>query len=235
MTSFSSLVERIELAYVRLGHELGWRFLYSPAATLDRRARLALVGLNPGGGCYHAPAPSVEAGNAYRLERWATNGGLNTLQIQVRRLYEELAVQLEEPSAVQLMDETLTANFCPFRSPSWQSLSNRDRSVEFSGELWSAVLGIAEPAAVICLGELAARHIGGALERRGARQHSSPHIRRVGWGPVTYELTRYQSSRARTLVVRLPHLSRFAFFGRPASRAAVEELMTAVAASAKAA
>ena len=46
---FLSLVERIELAYERLGHQLGWRFLYSPARTLSPDTQLAFVGANQAG------------------------------------------------------------------------------------------------------------------------------------------------------------------------------------------
>ncbi len=53
----------------RVDHELGWRFLYTPARTLAPDTRLAFVALNPDDK-YHDPILSVEEGNAYRVERW---------------------------------------------------------------------------------------------------------------------------------------------------------------------
>jgi hypothetical protein len=61
---FSSLVAEIEAAYERLGHQLAWRFLYSPARTLAPGTQIATVGANPGGRTYEPPRPSVEEGNA---------------------------------------------------------------------------------------------------------------------------------------------------------------------------
>jgi len=143
-------------------------------------------------------------------------------------MYKGLAKRLEHPSPTQLMDETLAVNFCPFRSPSWERLVNRAQSVAFSVELWSAMLDILEPPVVICLGETATRHLAAAMESQGWRQRQAPEVRPVHWGPQTYALSWYDSPHGRTLLVRLPHLSRFRIFGRPASRPAVEQLTSAI-------
>lgn len=235
MAQFDALVGRIEDAYERLGHRLGWRFLYGPARTLAPAAQLTFVGLNPGGSRYEPPAPSVESGNAYRVENWGRPGGLNTLQIQIGRLYAELATRLAHPSPARLMDETLAVNFCPFRSPSWDALANKERSVEFSRELWNAVLAIAAPRAMVCLGDLAFRHLSTALMRRHARLVAPPRVLPVGWGNVAAALAQYESVDGPTLLVRLPHLSRFGIFGRAASRPAVDEICMAIAESMRAA
>jgi hypothetical protein len=80
----SSFAKRIQDAYGRIGHQLGWRFLASPARTLSPETKLAFVGLNPGGSIYEPPPLSVEDGNAYRVERWGPGGTLNRLQVQMR-------------------------------------------------------------------------------------------------------------------------------------------------------
>ena len=72
---YATLVRRIEDAYEQLDHEVGWRFLCSPKSTLAPTTRLVFVGLNPGGGHYEPPAPSLEAGNAYRVETGAKTAG----------------------------------------------------------------------------------------------------------------------------------------------------------------
>jgi hypothetical protein len=53
----------------------------------------------------------------------------------------------------------------------------------------------------------------------------------VVWGPATYELATFESGGTRTVIARLPHLSRYAIFGRPASRAATERITSVVAAA----
>jgi hypothetical protein len=230
---FSSLVGQIEVAYERLGHQLGWRFLYSPARTLAPETRLATVGANPGGRIYERPSPSVEEGNAYRVETWpgAGQGGLNPLQTQIGLFYKALARKLPDSSPARLMDDTLATNFCPFRSPSWDSLANRTESIAFSRELWRTILGFVSPSVLVCLGELPARELRATLVSTGSRLLGAPEVRLVGWGRMTYELAHYQSSSARILLVRLPHPSRFGIFGRAPSQAAVERLTSVIAAA----
>ena len=230
---FATLVGRIETAYERLGHQLGWRFLYSPARTLDPKTRLATVGANPGGRRYDPPSPSVEEGNAYRTESWPGGGarGLNPLQSQIGLLYDALAARLPRTSADELMDDTLASNFCPFRSPSWDLLANRTESIAFSRDLWKDILGFVTPSAIVCLGDRPARELGSTLVSSGWRLSGRPEIGQVGWGDVSYELAYYDSAGARSLLVRLPHLSRFGIFGRPASKEAADRLASLIAAT----
>jgi hypothetical protein len=230
---FTSLVGEIEAAYERLGHQLGWRFLYSPARTLTPGIRLATVGTNPGGRKYEPPSSSVEEGNAYRyvVETWPGGSahGPNPLQQQIGLLYRELARRLPGASPGQLMDDTLAANFCPFRSPSWGSLPRRAESIEFSRHLWRRILQVASPSALICLGKLPADELGATLVSVGARLVEGPEVGEVGWGAATYELSLYESPSARTLLVRVPHPSRFAIFGRAASQPAVDRITRVLA------
>jgi hypothetical protein len=230
---FATLVGRIETAYKRLGHQLGWRFLYSPARTLDSETRLATVGANPGGQSYEPPSPSVEEGNAYRTESWPGGGvsGLNPLQSQIGLLYEALAVRLSRTSPNRLMDDTLASNFCPFRSPSWDRLAARNESIAFSRDLWKDILGFVTPSAIICLGDRPTRELRATLVSSGWRLSGGPEIGPVGWGDMSYELAYYDSAGARTLLVRLPHLSRFGIFGRPASKEATDRLVSLIAAA----
>src|SRR5205823_4027156 len=108
-------------------------------------------------------------------------------------------------------------NFCPFRSPSWERLVSRSESIAFSRQLWRSLLDVVEPRVVICMGDLAQRHIGEVLEAHGSRPVGRGELRPTGWGTVNYAKVAYQSPRARTLLIRLPHLSRFRIFGRPGS------------------
>ncbi len=177
--------DRIQAEHDRLRHRRGWRFLESPAATLSPYSRLAFIGLNPSGRNYEPPQVSVEAGNAYRVERWGPGGQPDALQAQVRRMYEALAREAGSLTASELMDETLAGNFCPFRSPLWAQLERRRESIDFSLGLWADVLDVARPRAVICLGESArlmrevltiqgAEQVAGAGHRTGSRWATSP-------------------------------------------------------------
>jgi len=225
-TTVNTYTDRIEDAYTRLGHHLGWAFLYTPAATLNAGTRLAFVGLNPGGDTFQPPFASREDGNAHRLDRW-WNGGLSPLQVQVCRMYAEIATHLSVPGP-KLMDETLSTNLCPFRSPDEARLANRAASLQFSEALWRDIFAQVNPKAVICLGGTVETALGRVLTGAGA-ELTSRQERPVGWGEVTYSLTRYQHGDRTTLLVRLPHLSRFGIFGRPASRAATGHITSAVA------
>jgi hypothetical protein len=222
------LPTRIQDAYDSLGHKLGWRFLATPAGTLAPETKLAFVGLNPAGSTYEPPLFSTERGNAYRVERWGANGSPTALQVQVGRMYAEIARGAPgSPSTSDLMDATLAAHFCPFRSPGWAGLQSRQESIEFSAALWRDILDVANPRVLISLSEAGA-HLAGVLEGKGAHLRSEPEVIWTGWGDITCGLAHYTSPRGPTLLVRLPHLSRFKIFGRPQSRHAVRQVVDAV-------
>lgn len=217
---------RIQAAYDRLGHEWGWRFMATPARTLGPQTDLAVVALNPGGATYSPPVVSVEEGNAYRIERW---DGSRDIQVQMVRMYKELATRWPRPvTADELMDSSLAAHFCPFRSPNWNSLASRSQSIEFSRELWRDVLTIVNPRVMICLGETG-RQLAGVMESAGAVRTRPVETGPIGWGAYTYSMSDYTSAHGQTLIVQIPHLSRFKIFGRAASREAIDRFTTAAA------
>jgi hypothetical protein len=133
--SFDKSVLLIKEAYKDLGHTLGWRFLYSPKRTLSEHTKLMLMGANPGGSTYEAPIASCEAGNAYRreVESWPSG-----LQDQICALFRNIATPIGDGTEWwQLLDTTLTSNFCPFRSRGWDDLPQKSESVTFSRKLWT--------------------------------------------------------------------------------------------------
>jgi len=142
-------VERIQIAHDGLGHSHGWRFLYSARETFSPDTEIAFIGLNPGGDSYEPPVVSVEEGNAYRVETWEKPA----LQEQVRILFQGLADRLGAGRHwTDMLDRTLTSNFCPFRSQSWRKLANPRQSKRFSSELWSEALPYLAPRLVIFCG-----------------------------------------------------------------------------------
>jgi hypothetical protein len=231
-TLFDSLVERFERAYVDLRHSLGWRFLYTPRRTFDAPSHLLFVGMNPGrnpaASQHVGSVPSVEAGNAYRVETdWGARGTGH--QEQVRLLYRELARRLGRDDVELLMDETLASNFCPFRSSAWDALPNPKESIEFSFELWRDVwrhvLGHVERPVMICNGKDALSYFSTVLESQGAGLLQTAEIDRVGWGEQTYEIRQYDTA----VLVAVPHLSRYQIVGRTESQQAVDRIVSAVA------
>lgn len=223
--------ECIELAYDRLGHQLGWRFLYTPAQTLAPETALAFVALNPGDDKYHRPILSVEEGNAYRTESWWGPRQQRGLQCQVRLLYEAVAERDDGRTWEELMDQTLALNFCPFRSPGWPPLVSPKESIEFSGRMWAGVLKIVEPSVIVCLGNDPMRYLDPVLRAHGAAPKGPVEKRPVAWGNVKYAVARYTTSRGEVTMVGLPHLSRFRIFGRRESQDATTEIVDTVSAA----
>ena len=228
----ASFGESIDLAYRRLGHKLGWTFLYTPTRTLAPETRLAFVPLNPGVGMYHERIKlSHDEGSAYRTEPWGRGGVLSNLQIQIRRLYDMLAERNESTTAEELMDETLALNFCPFRSADWETLVNKEASIEFSQHMWARVLEIVKPRVIVCLGAEPAHYLDRVLRARGATLMGPEKRQTAGWGTVTYGVRRYTTARGKLTMVRLPHLSRFGIFGRPESHHATSEVADTISAA----
>jgi hypothetical protein len=118
------------------------------------------------------------------------------------------------------VDETLSAYFIPFRSPRYELLPRRREAWNFAVDLWRRIFAEVRPPLVVC--------IGGAVER-GLRQvwgHPTQPVQRfpIGWGDYTAGLTSYSGH----LLLRLPHLSTFTIFGRPASVEPLAELRKAI-------
>jgi hypothetical protein len=190
----------IAAEYGRLGYRLGWTFMMAPEARL-RDAPVCLVGLNPGGSEPGEALWSCEDGNAYYRERWRGTS-CSTLQIQVQRMME--ALHIDE-------DGFLAAQFVPFRSPNLRSLDRAAEAFAFGRSLWTWVLDTSPARLFLCLGADAARHV---AEVAGARPWPGPPLL-TGWGKTTigcYETA--ASGPNRRVVVRLPHLSSYAIFGR---------------------
>lgn len=82
----------IEAEYRSLRLQRGWTFMGTSDRTL-REARVAFVGLNPGGGgpndnYDYSGIWAVETGNGYFDERWGPNGTQTTIQKQVQQWHK---------------------------------------------------------------------------------------------------------------------------------------------------
>lgn len=209
---FDDACNRIEKAYAKISPKLGYRFLYSSKKTFKADVPLLLLATNPGGKNYEKPILSVEGGNAYRTERW-DDGGLSTLQKQIEVLFR-LLNRRGTGSSEDLMDKTLSANFCFFRSQSWSALE-KEEPMKFSWEIWEEALKFLRPRTIITIGQVpywGAYHI---LIDDGYSVDSEETFP-TNWGKILIRTSILKKAKRRVVIVGLPHLSRFAIFGRDA-------------------
>lgn len=222
----------IEAEYCKLAPELrlGWSFLYSPATTLSPDTRLMLVALNPAGWSPRPPHVSCEEGNAYRIQFWGPGNSHNGLQSQVQQLYASTLGELGDGFTLEhIMDRTLVANLVPFRSRSWKALAtDRHALLTFARRLWAPILRVLRPRVVVTLGHLPASHLIDIFVSQGY-DIDRTETRQVGWGSTTYAKTQLSRADWDLTLLRLPHLSRYRFFGRPESRLAVRDIASTIA------
>lgn len=167
-TQYETALRQIRRTYSKLGHTLGWRFLYSPARTFNPKTRIVFIGLNPGGRRFGPAEPSVEEGNAYRVQPWGHGERLNSLQKQVCAFYSMLLKAVPGGDVAKLMDTTLSANFIPFRSASWARLRRRSESVQFARRLWTDILAFVRPDILVTMGSEVRHQIDSLLATRAS-------------------------------------------------------------------
>jgi hypothetical protein len=227
---FTKYAEEIGRKYQEFGYKLGWSFLYTPAKTLSSKTRIVFIGLNPGGFNPEKPMPSYEKGNAYRIERWGHNGQMSemsNLQKQICNFFEQVAFKIGE-SPEHLMDSTLAANFCPFRSGNWAKLKNKKEAIKFSKSLWSGLFDELKPSVVVCLGNETFFQIYPVLTKKGFKELRSEKLE-TGWGKIKCHVIHLNLRRRKIILVGLPHLSRFGIFGRHSVRSELKDLVKTVA------
>lgn len=228
--SFEHYTALIRDAYSRLDYSLGWEFLYTPAATLQCPNGFMLVGINPGGDAFDI-AESVEDGNAYLIQKWSPDGA--RLQHQVRSFFRLLSDRFlgHATQGDALLSQTLTMNFCPFRSPTWRELPRRPEAISFSQGLWTGLLSEITPRVVLCLGALPYRYLEDIL-RRQAETIDGERRFPTGWGQYDFALRVYSIKGRPVVLVRLPHFSRYKLMSRETCRPHVRAFVDALHAAA---
>lgn len=200
----------IEAEHNRLGHRLGWRFLYGPERNL-KTAEVAVISLNPGGDSYEPPAWSCETGSAYVHESWKERPpGTENHQVQIRRMLDLLHVSPEN---------VVAGTFIPFRSPRWKDLANRRASIAFGERLWRWALAGSKVTTIVAVGRA------GGLDKLVCDMTQCRTLLQempAGWGDQ--KLRKYTNGDGR-IVVSIPHVSQFKIFGRPASDNAFTEIL----------
>lgn len=230
---FSWACNEIEENYSKLGHQLGYRFLLSSHKTLSPNTEIIVLGTNPGGDRIPPdhPPQSCENGPAYLYEVWGDrkSPGIAPLQVQIRRLFENLSHQIGTSDSASLMSNSLLAYYIPFRSPSLDSLHKGTESRNFAFKLWSNLLDTIDPKIIICIDN---KDTFPAIKRI---LHNKNQVRPgytkslVGWGNITAEMNFYELPEKELCLIRFPHLSRFKIFGRPASQPYIDQLLSKAA------
>lgn len=201
--------EKIQKMHDQLGHRLGWRLLTCPEKNLVE-AHTALITLNPGGSTFEPPAWSVETGSAYELESWKGKPpGAEKLQQQVRFMLELVGLQ---------PNEILSGYLVPFRSASWKTLEKQSKSLEFGISIWSNIIAHSSAKLILAFGKSVAHHLQGPLDATQIASISA------SWGNQTIDV---YTGRGGQRIITLPHLSRFALFGRD-NRASEEAFLRAL-------
>lgn len=221
----------ITSAYKELGHDQGWSFLYTPGSTLVG-SKFLFMGLNPGGkNDREAAELTTEAGNAYNpeIEDWSSDGKGNHLQRQIVSLYKILSDRIGFDYR-KLMDTTLAANFCPFRSKSWEELTNQEQTISFCNKLWSELFGNTQITTILCMSSLVHQYMSSIIVEKGG-QLVRTETDEIGWGKVTYQVTHFKINGRDILIIRLPHLSRYKIFGRKESCAQIDKIVNLIASS----
>lgn len=177
---------------------------------------LSSVSTREGGGPrddykYHGSWDSPN-GNAYFLEKWGANGGETSIQRQVRAWHTLLGLDA---------DESFCAQFVPFRSPDWASLSRKEEAVGFATRLWAWTLSMSPASLLVSMGKLPANYLSRLLDARHIAQLPT------GWGKQTIDVWEAASGRR---IIAMPHPSRYTLFDRVNGASDVAEASLRVAA-----
>ena len=215
---FEDTVKRIERFDKDPRYQLGWRFLTCSRKVLDGTPQIALITLNPGGEEQRPDHPrnSCEEGCAYLDESWK-NGkppGEATLQIQVRKMFAELAEKLEYPGTPEeLLEESLSGYFIPFRSPDMESLSHKREALDFGESIWSSILESVRPGLIICIGKDTYKRLKSLVPRVYGLSGANHIPIKTGWGNSEADIVEFDEN-PKTKLLGLPHLSTFKLFSR---------------------
>lgn len=207
---FDRLVANIERQYRRQNFSLGWRFLTCSKKNLSPQTDVVFLTLNPGGDVIPPdhPSASCESGSAYVVESWGNSTpGASNLQVQIRSMFQILQIDI---------NNVLSGQLVPFRSPSWIELPNCAECVTFGKKIWSEIIEYVQPKLIIAMGKTQLRPV--LLDILGEPVHCENVL--VNWGKITAGIDVYEGKR----VISLPHLSRFGIMTRPESRSAVDYL-----------
>ncbi|TLS77580.1 hypothetical protein FE236_02950 [Mariprofundus erugo] len=222
--------ELVDREYQKLECNLGWSMLYCPFENMwSPRYPIAFFGLNPAGNEYFEPSISYEKGSAYLCDEWGYKAGEAPLQKQVVELFKSIASSLHSPVPyADLLKGSFAANFVPFRSKDWGCFERKIEALEFSRALWRERVNVVPTNLYITMAKISFSEIASLLIAVGYHELENT-TDKVGWGNVTYQMNAYEREGHKSLLIRLPHLSRYKIFGREESQMAINHISSVAA------
>jgi hypothetical protein len=155
MSLFDEIIENIKKEYATNSNKIGWRFLVTSKKTFQQNNGIAFITLNPGGKIDREdhPRESSENGCAYLIDDWENKNkpGQSPLQKQIQYLFKEITVTIKENDYEKVINSSLCAYFIPFRSPSMQSLKQKDSCIQLARNIWRKVLSVNQFKVIICI------------------------------------------------------------------------------------
>lgn len=193
----------IQAAYETHGYDQGWSFMMTPEASL-RTATVAMVGLNPGGSAGNVGHWDHAPGNAYFMQKWSLDETSDSaIQRQVKAIHDVLDIG---------ENEIFAAQFIPFRSRDFASLTTVAEDKAFAMRLWTWVVEQSPARLYLCMGKEVGSAIGQLIGASWKEDIAT------GWGRTKFR--RRVSSDGR-VVVEMPHPSRYQLFSRGPKHVAV--------------
>lgn len=207
--------EAIEAVCQQLGYKKGWTFFMCPEDRLEK-ARAVLVGLNPGGGGVHDNSEYEGVwdcpNNDYFFGEWLSAPGKAPLQIEIQEWHKLLGLE---------HDQTVSAQWTPFRSSRWHTLADRTTAQELSRALWAELVTRTSAKLYLAMGQVAGSGVASVLDAK-----LDTIALNTGWGKTTIKT--YTTTDG-TRVVQLPHPSSYRILtrGEDASDKAKQSLLKA--------
>lgn len=212
---FQKSIAKIDNFYKERQYQLGWRFLNCSKDVLSATPKVAFITLNPGGNKIPNDHPwdSCENGSSYLTEVWGSSlAGKSNLQIQIQLMFSKLAENLSFCGTEnQLINESLSGYFVPFRSPRLADLEHKREAFIFGNDLWASVLANVNPSLFICIDRESFKHLKPLIEQTYNLPVTASEKYKTGWGNYSAEIVTFGCHSEKKLL-RLPHLSTFKLF-----------------------
>ncbi|MFT6064419.1 MAG: hypothetical protein ACJAYY_000268 [Paraglaciecola sp.] len=213
-----------------LNHKIGWRFINSSSETIQNNSGIGIITLNPGGKTYEQPVFALSnRKNAYLDEKWGNFSiGQDPLQIQIKALFREINKRWSYNSDYkELMRDSFMAHLIPYRSNSYDSLSNKKETVLLSKNIWTSFIDskFFNFKIIICIGKKQFEMLVEILTNESNYEKIDSKLLSTGWGNYQSEISTFSNKTKKFKLVYLQHLSRFKIFNRKEGQESIKKLI----------
>ncbi|GGG88589.1 hypothetical protein GCM10011416_01080 [Polaribacter pacificus] len=226
-----SEIENIIIKNERLlSHRIGWRFINSSIETVLDNSGIAIITLNPGGNIYEQPVFALNnRKNAYLDENWGDfPKGQDPIQIQIKALFKEINKRWSYNSDYkELIRDSFMAHLIPYRSNSYDDLSNKKETIFLSKYIWSSFINskFFDFKIIICIGKIQFEILEEILTNETNFEKLDSKLISTGWGNYKSEIITFSNITKKFKLVYLQHLSRFKIFNRKEGEDSVKKLI----------